>query len=198
MDISHLHLHVRDRRRATEFYRRWCGFIVRKEGQDITFLTGTDDFLLALMAEQQEALAGARALKRDAFVVNARKPDQIAGALAEALRLKADSYVTATDPLILDRRGEIVAFGQAHGLPGIGFVRQFANIGALLSYGPSITWMYHQAGLYVGEILKGASPAVLPVMQPTGFELVVNLKTAAALGLDPRPGLLLSADEVIR
>jgi len=164
--------------------------------QRIALVMNPDNF--TAMAEQQEALAGARALKRDAFVVNARKPDQIAGALAEALRLKADSYVTATDPLILDRRGEIVAFGQAHGLPGIGFVRQFANIGALLSYGPSITWMYHQAGLYVGEILKGASPAVLPVMQPTGFELVVNLKTAAALGLDPRPGLLLSADEVIR
>lgn len=149
-------------------------------------------------AEQEEGLAGARALGREAVVVNARKPDEIAGALAEALRLKADSYVTASDPLILDRRGEIVAFGQAHGLPGVGFVRQFATIGALLSYGPSITWMYHQAGNYVGEILKGAKPANLPVVQPTGFEFVVNLKTAAALGLDPRPDLLLSANEVIR
>jgi putative ABC transport system substrate-binding protein len=149
------------------------------------------------MAEQQEGLAGARALHREAVVVNARKPDEIAGALAEALRLKSDAYVTATDPLILDRRGEIVAFGQAHGLPGVGFVRQFAAAGALLSYGPSITWMYQQAGLYVGEILKGAKPAELPVMQPPGFELVVNLKAAAALGLEPRPNLLISANEVI-
>ena len=78
-------------------------------------------------AEQQDGIAGARALNREAFIVNARKPDEIAGALAEALRLKADSYVTASDPLILDRRGEIVASGQAHGLPGIGFVRQFAT-----------------------------------------------------------------------
>jgi putative tryptophan/tyrosine transport system substrate-binding protein len=162
----------------------------------IALVMNPDNF--TALAQQQEGLAGARALNREAVVVNARKPDEIAGALAEALRLKADSYVTASDPLILDRRGEIVAFGQAHGIPGVGFVRQFATIGALLSYGPSITWMYHQAGLYVGEILKGAKPAELPVMQPTGFELVVNLKTAAALGLDPRPSLLLSANEVIQ
>jgi putative ABC transport system substrate-binding protein len=162
----------------------------------IALIMNPDNF--TAMAEQQEGLAGARALNRDAFVVNARKPDEIAGALEEALRLKADSYVTASDPLILDRRGEIISFGQTHGLPGIGFVRQFATSGALLSYGPSITWMYRQAGLYVGEILKGTRPADLPVMQPTGFELVLNLKTAAALGLDPQRSLLLSADEVIR
>jgi putative ABC transport system substrate-binding protein len=162
----------------------------------IAFVMNPDNF--TAQAEQHEGVAAARALNRDAVVVNARTPDEIRGALAEALRLKADSYITASDPLILDRRGEIVAFGQAHGLPGVGFVKQFATIGALLSYGPSITWMYHQAGVYVGEILKGAKPAELPVMQPTGFELVVNLKTAAALGLQPGQGLLVSADEVIR
>ena len=149
-------------------------------------------------AEEEDGFAAVRALRREAVVVNARKPDEIASALAEALRLKADSYLTASDPLILDRRSEIVAFGQAHGLPGIGFVRQFAAAGALLSYCPSITWMYHQAGLYIGAILKGAKPSELPVMQPTGFEFVVNLKTAAALGLEPRPDLLLSANEVIK
>ena len=162
----------------------------------IALVMNPDNF--TAMAEQQEGLAGARTLNREAVVVNARKPDEIVPALQEALRAKADSYLTASDPLILDRRAEIVAFGQAHGLPGIGFVRQFATAGALLSYGPSITWMYHQAGLYIGEILKGAKPAELPVMQPTGFELVVNLKTAAALGLDPTPDLLLNASEVIR
>jgi putative ABC transport system substrate-binding protein len=162
----------------------------------IAMVMNPDNF--TAMAEEQDGFAAARVLRREVVIVNARKPDELAGALAEALRLKADGYVTASDPLILDRRGEIVAFGQAHGLPGIGFVRQFAAAGALLSYGPSITWMYHQAGLYIGAILKGAKPAELPVMQPTGFEFVVNLKTAAALGLEPRADLLLSANEVIK
>ena len=162
----------------------------------IAFVMNPDNLTAA--AEQKDGIAGARTLNRELFIVNARRPDEIAGALAEALRLKADSYLSATDPLILDRRGEIVAWGQAHRLPGMGFVRQFATSGALISYGPSITWMYRQAGLYIGAILKGAKPAELPVVQPTGFELVVNLKTAAALGLDPRPALLLSANEVIK
>jgi putative ABC transport system substrate-binding protein len=161
----------------------------------VALVMNPDNFTAA--AEQREGLAAARALSREAVVVNARRPHELDGALAEALRLKADSYVAATDPLILDRRGEIIAFGQAHGLPGIGFVRQFATAGALLSYGPSITWMYRQAGLYVGAILKGARPADLPVMQPTGFELVVNRKTAIALNIDPPNALLVSANEVI-
>jgi putative ABC transport system substrate-binding protein len=139
-----------------------------------------------------------RTLNREAVIVNARKPDEIAGALAEALRLNADAYVTGTDPLILDRRGQdrrVRAGARAarHRLRA-----PFSNSGALLSYGPSITWMYHQAGVYIGQVLKGAKPAELPVMQPTGFEFDINLKTAAALGLGPPRGMLVLADEVIR
>jgi putative ABC transport system substrate-binding protein len=132
----------------------------RAPGARIALVMNPDNF--TAKAEQQDCIAGAHALNRELVVVNARKPDEIAGALAEAQRLRADSYITATDPLILDRRGEIVTWGQARGLPGVGFVRQFATSGALISYGPSIVWMYRQAGRYVGAILKGAKPRSFP------------------------------------
>ncbi len=165
------------------------------EVRRVALVMNPDNFTAA--AEQQDAENGARSLGCEAIIVNARKPGDIDPALAEALRREANSLVTASDPLILDRRGPILAFAEAHRLPVVGFVKQFATMGALLSYGPSITWMYHQAGLYIGEILKGTKPADLPVMQPTAFEFVVNLKTAKTLGLNPPATILATADEVI-
>jgi putative tryptophan/tyrosine transport system substrate-binding protein len=147
--------------------------------------------------ERMDAEAGARKLGLETVTLNARNAREIDTAFERLLDAKADGIITATDPIPLDRREQIVAFANRHKLPVVGFVRQFAAVGALLSYGPSISWMYRQAGDYVGQILKGARPAEMPVMQPTQFELVVNLKTAKALGLDVPDKLLAVADEVI-
>src|SRR6478672_5602205 len=95
---------------------------------------------------------------------------EIDTAFERLLDAKADGIITGSDPITLDRRQQIVAFANRHKLPVVGFVRQFAAVGALLSYGPSISWMYRQAGEYVGQILKGSNPAEMPVLQPTQFE----------------------------
>jgi putative ABC transport system substrate-binding protein len=147
--------------------------------------------------ERMDAEAGARKLGLETVTLNARNAREIDTAFEQLLDAKADGIITATDPITLDRREQIVAFANRHKLPVVGFVRQFAAVGGLLSYGPSISWMYRQAGDYVGQILKGARPADMPVMQPTKFELVVNLKTAKALGLAVPLTLQASADEVI-
>ena len=147
--------------------------------------------------ERMDAEAGARKLGLETVTLNARNAREIDTAFEQLLGAKADGIITATDPIPLDRREQIVAFANRHKLPVVGFVRQFAAVGGLLSYGPSISWMYRQAGDYVSQILKGARPAEMPVMQPTQFELVVNLKTAKALGLDVPDKLLAVADEVI-
>src|SRR5256714_4972738 len=147
--------------------------------------------------ERMDAEAGARKFGLETVTLNARNAREIDAAFEQLLGANADGIITATDPIPLDRREQIVEFANRHKLPLMGFVRQFAAAGALLSYGPSISWMYRQAGEYVAQILKGASPAELPVLQPTQYELVINLKTAKALGLEVPVALQSTADEVI-
>jgi putative ABC transport system substrate-binding protein len=148
-------------------------------------------------AEQADAQNGARTLGLETIILTASNAREIDTAFEELLRAKADAFFIATDPILLDRREQIVSFAERHALPAVYWVRQFAVAGGLLSYGPSISWMYRQAGEYVGQILKGANPANMPVMQPTKFEFVINLKTAKLLGLTVPLGLLNAADEVI-
>ena len=147
--------------------------------------------------EQADAEAGAKKLGLETVTVNGTNAREIDAALEQSLSAKADAFITATDPILLDRREQIVTFANRHKLPAVGFVRQFAAVGSLLSYGPSISWMYRQAGEYVGQILKGSNVAEMPVLQPTQFEFVINLRTAKAFGLGIPPTVLARADEVI-
>jgi putative ABC transport system substrate-binding protein len=146
--------------------------------------------------EQADAQESARKLNIETLPLAAGNAREIDAAFDRMLRAKADSFFIATDPILLDRREQIVAFAERHALPAVYFVRQFAVAGGLLSYGPSISWMYRQAGEYVGQILKGADPAVMPVMQPTQFEFVINRKTATAPGLTIPRSVLALADAV--
>jgi ABC-type uncharacterized transport system substrate-binding protein len=130
-------------------------------------------------------------------VVRARTADDFDTAFASLAQQKVDALLLANDAFFLSERRKLITLAARYAIAAVYFWREFAVDGGLMSYSPSLAQAYRQVGIYTGKILNGAKPADLPVVQPTKFEFVINLKTAKTLGLTFPPGLLAIADEVI-
>jgi putative ABC transport system substrate-binding protein len=139
----------------------------------------------------------ARAMRLQIQVFNAATRQEIEAVFASFARERPDALFVASDTFLTTRRVQLVNLTARHGIPTAFPNRESAEIGGLMSYGTSILDAWRQSGGYVGQILKGAKPADLPVMQSSKFELVINLSTARMLGLTVPQTLLVAADEVI-
>ena len=151
--------------------------------------------------DANEAQKAARLLGLQLHVLSARNEQEIDLAFASLVELRVGALLIEGDPLFAVSRlslgSQIVTLAAGHAIPAIYQASSFADAGGLMSYGPSLPDAYRQAGIYVGRILKGYKPADLPVMQPTKFELVINIRTAKALGLSVPPDMLTLTDQVI-
>jgi putative tryptophan/tyrosine transport system substrate-binding protein len=147
--------------------------------------------------QERYVQAAAKVLGGDIHIFGAGNPREIDIAFRELERLRPGALLVAAGPFFNSRRDELVALSAQYRIPTLYHTREFVEAGGLMSYGSSIADGYRQLGLYVGRILNGAKPSDLTVMQPTKFELLINLKTAKALGLTIPETLLATADEVI-
>jgi putative ABC transport system substrate-binding protein len=145
----------------------------------------------------QDAQVAARTIAPQLHVLHVRTESEVDAAFETIAGSKAGGLLVGTDPFFTTQRHRLAALAARHRVPAVYSLREYAEAGGLMSYGASLTDAFRQTGVYAGRILKGAKPADLPVLQPTKFELVINLKTAKSLGLDVPATLLARADEVI-
>jgi putative ABC transport system substrate-binding protein len=139
----------------------------------------------------------ARAVARPLHVLHASAERDLETAFATIGRLKPGALLIASDPWLSTRRSQLIELSARYAIPTMYQWRESADAGGLMSYGTNLADAYRHVGVYAGRVLKGANPSDLPVLQPTKFELVINLKTARSLGVQIPPGVLAIADEVI-
>jgi len=137
------------------------------------------------------------AIGLDVRIIKASTSREISTAFATLERERPDALVVDLDPFLTSRRVQLVTLAARHAIPASYAVREFAEIGGLISYGSSLTDAYRQLGVYTARVLKGANPAELPVVQASKFEMIINVETARILDLSVSPMLLARADEVI-
>jgi putative tryptophan/tyrosine transport system substrate-binding protein len=147
--------------------------------------------------ERQDLEPAAKTVGQQLFVARANDDAELDAALSAFVKQSVGAFLVTAAPFFDTRRDRIISFAAQNRLPAIYQFREYAAAGGLMSYGPNIVESYRNAGVYVGRILKGEKPANLPILQPTKFDFVINLKTAKALGLTVPPMLLAEAGEVI-
>jgi putative tryptophan/tyrosine transport system substrate-binding protein len=147
--------------------------------------------------EVRDVQAAARTLGLQIDVLNASTAGEIDAAFVTLEHDRPDALIVGGDPILLGMRNQLVQLAASHTLPTVYPQREYVDAGGLMSYGTSLIDGYRKVGVYTGKVLAGTTPAALPVLQPTKFDLIVNLRTARALGLDTPNALLVSADEVI-
>jgi len=161
----------------------------------IAFLVNPNNLTAA--PAKRELNDAARRIGQDVMLLDASTESEFEPTFATLSEKRASALVVSDDALFTNRREALVALAARHAVPTIYGRREFAAVGGLMSYGASTVDQYYQSGVYVGRILKGAKPADLPFLQPTKFELAINIKTAKALGLAVPSSLLSRADEII-
>ena len=164
------------------------------QGKGIAVLTNPANVVDTM---ERDILEAAKVLGRNVEIVKAHSPDEIEAAFERIHSIGAGGVLVSVDPFFLTQANRLVTLASRHRLPALFWRREFCDAGGLMCYGSNPKETYVQVGVYTGRILKGASPAELPIVQSTTFELIINLKTAKALGLDVPPTLLARADEVI-